>query len=132
MLASVFDIEHERGIIAGKIFDVKITIVATLLFGNVTVSTYVLLATRSGAKVLLALGLRKDVMGNVESSIGQGLAFFFIFLMFFALYKFSPIRRVRARPRYSPRHLRALGSRRLALSSRTPQRSARRRCTRAR
>ena len=27
MLASVFDIESERGIIAGKIFDVKITVV---------------------------------------------------------------------------------------------------------
>ena len=32
VLASVFDIESERGIIAGKIFDVKITIVSTLLF----------------------------------------------------------------------------------------------------
>ena len=32
VLASVFDIESERGIIAGKIFDVKITVVSTLLF----------------------------------------------------------------------------------------------------
>lgn len=48
VLASVFDIESERGIIAGKIFDVKITIVATLLFvANVLVSGYILLATKS-------------------------------------------------------------------------------------
>ena len=51
VLASVFDIENERGIIAGKIFDVKITIVATLLFvANVTVSSYLALATHSGAE----------------------------------------------------------------------------------
>lgn len=98
VLASVFDIENERGIIAGKIFDVKITIVATLLFvANVTVSSYVQLATHSGARVLVALGLRRDVMGRVEYSIGRLLAFVFIGLMFFALYKYLPIRRVRAK-----------------------------------
>jgi membrane protein len=98
VLASVFDIENERGIIAGKIFDVKITIVATLLFvANVTVSSYVLLATHSGARVLVALGLRRDVMGRVEYSIARLLAFVFIGLMFFALYKYLPIRRVRAK-----------------------------------
>lgn len=98
VLASVFDIENERGIIAGKIFDVKITIVATLLFvANVTVSSYVLLATHSGARVLVALGLRRDVMGRVEYSIARILAFLFIGLMFFALYKYLPIRRVRTK-----------------------------------
>jgi membrane protein len=98
VLANVFDIENERGIIAGKIFDVKITIVATLLFiANVTVSTYVLLATRSGARVLVELGLRRDVMGSVEYVIGRLLAFVFIGLMFFALYKYLPIRRVRTK-----------------------------------
>ena len=50
VLASVFDIETERGIIAGKVFDVKITVVSTLLFAaSVTISTYVSLATSSGA-----------------------------------------------------------------------------------
>lgn len=98
VLASVFDIENERGIIAGKIFDVKITVVATLLFvANVTVSTYVLLATHSGAAVLVDLGLRSDVMGRVEYLVGRGLAFLFIGLMFFALYKYLPVRRVRAK-----------------------------------
>lgn len=98
VLASVFDIESERGIIAGKIFDVKITIVATLLFvANVLVSGYILLATKIGAERLSALGIRNDVMGTVEYVIGRGLAFAFIALMFFALYKYLPIRRVRAR-----------------------------------
>lgn len=98
VLASVFDIENERGIIAGKIFDVKITIVSTLLFvANVTVSTYVLLATKRGANALVDVGIRKDVMGGVEYWVGRALAFSFIALMFFALYKYLPVRRVRAR-----------------------------------
>jgi membrane protein len=98
VLASVFDIESERGIIAGKIFDIKITIVATLLFiANLLVSTYVMLATKSGAAALVSLGLRKDVMGGVEYWIGRGLAFAFVFLMFFSLYKYLPIRRIRAK-----------------------------------
>ena len=98
VLASVFDIENERGIIAGKIFDVKITVVATLLFvGNVTVNTYIGLATSNGAQALVELGIRKDVMGGVENAFGRALALFFIALMFFALYKFLPVRRVRTR-----------------------------------
>jgi len=96
VLASVFDIETERGIIAGKIFDVKITIVATLLFvASVTVSTYLTLATRTGAMALVTMGLRNEVMGRVEYLIGRGIAFVFIGLMFFALYKYLPVRRVR-------------------------------------
>jgi membrane protein len=98
VLANVFDIESERGIIAGKIFDVQITVVATLLFvASVTVSTYVMLATRRGARALVMIGLRRDVMGGVEYWIGRGLAFGFIAMMFFALYKFLPVRRVRTR-----------------------------------
>jgi membrane protein len=98
VLASVFDIDNERGIIAGKIFDVKITIVSTLLFvAHVLVSAYVALATRIGAERLRELGIRNDVMGRVEYGIGRGLAFLFIGLMFFALYKYLPIRRVSAR-----------------------------------
>jgi len=98
VLASVFDIDNERGIIAGKIFDVKITVVSTLLFvASVTVSTYVSLATKRGTSLLVTLGLRKDVMGGVEYWTGRALAFTFICLMFFALYKYLPVRRVRAK-----------------------------------
>jgi len=96
VLASVFDIESERGIIAGKIFDVKITVVSTLLFvASVTVNTYATLATHSGVGVLEQMGLRKDVMGGLEAWIVRSIAFVFLALMFFALYKYLPIRRVR-------------------------------------
>src|SRR5205085_4125311 len=67
VLADVFDIENERGIIAGKIFDIQITVVATILFvASTAVSTYILLATSRGLSALAALGLRQDLMGGVE------------------------------------------------------------------
>jgi membrane protein len=97
VLASVFDIESERGIIAGKIFDIEITVVSTLLFiASVTIGTYVMLAASRGAHALTTLGLRNDVMGGMEYWIGRGLSATFLALMFFALYKYLPVRRVRA------------------------------------
>lgn len=98
VLANVFDIESERGIIAGKIFDVKITVLSTLLFVlNVLVSGYILIGTKVGAARLRSLGIRDDVMGTVEYAIGRGLAFLFIALMFYALYRYLPIRKVKPR-----------------------------------
>jgi membrane protein len=97
VLGSAFDIQTERGIIEGKIFDVKITVIATLLFvASTAVTTYIGLATTRGLQVLVALGLRTDVMGNLEYWIGRTIAFLFIALMFFALYRYLPARRIRA------------------------------------
>jgi membrane protein len=97
-LADVFDIENERGIIQGKLFDMKITVVATMLFvASTVVTSYLALATTRGLDALMELGLRRDVMTNLEFWIGRALAFVFITIMFFALYKFLPVRRVRAR-----------------------------------
>ena len=96
VLAEVFDIESERGIVAGKIFDIKITVVATVLVAAYTaLSAYLAAATTRGIAVLSEIGLRQDLMGRVEYSIGRGLAFAFIVLMFFSLYKYLPLRRVR-------------------------------------
>ena len=94
VLASVFDIETERGIIAGKVFDVKITLVSTLLFvASVTVTTYVGLASHA----LVSAGLRTDVLSGIDYWVGRVLGFGFLILMFYALYKFLPIRRVTSR-----------------------------------
>jgi membrane protein len=94
VLASVFDIESERGIIAGKIFDVKITVVSTLLFAaSVMVTSYVALASSA----LVSFNLGTDVISNLQYWIGRTLGFVFIVLMFFALYKYLPIRRVPAK-----------------------------------
>ena len=96
VLAQVFDIDSDRGIIAGKIFDIKITLVSTVLLVVYTsITTYLAFATTQGISVLSGLGLRQDVMGQLEYTIGQLIAFVFIAMMFFALYKFLPNRRIR-------------------------------------
>ncbi len=97
VLADVFDIESERGIIAGKLFDIQITIISTVLVAVYTVlSAYLAFATTRGIQVLAGLGLRRDVMGGLEYTLGRLLAFVFIGLMFFALYRFLPVRRIRS------------------------------------
>lgn len=96
VLANIFDIESERGIIEGKIFDVKITVLASILFVlSMAVTAYISIATSRGVNELVARGVRDDVMGGVEYWVGRLLAFAILVLMFFALYKFLPIRRVR-------------------------------------
>ena len=96
VLAQIFDIDADRGIIAGKIFDIQITIVSSLLLVAYTaLNTYLALGTTRGLSLLGQLGLRQDVIGAVEYNIGQLIAFLFIALMFFALYKFLPNRRIR-------------------------------------
>jgi len=97
-LADVFDIENERSIIRGKIFDFQITAVSTVLFvASTVISSYLALATTRGLGVLKEFGVRQDLMTDLEYWIGRTLAFLFITLMFFALYKYLPIRKVRAR-----------------------------------
>jgi membrane protein len=98
VLASVFDIEQERGIIQGKIFDIKITILSTILItANALISTYVLIATKTSRQVLEDLGIRKDVMGQASAWGTHLVGSLLLGVMFFALYKFLPIRRVRAK-----------------------------------
>jgi membrane protein len=98
VLASVFDIEQERGIIQGKIFDIKITVLSTVLItANTLISTYVLLATKASRQVLEGLGIRKDVMGEASAWGTHLVGTLLLGLMFFALYKFLPIRRVRTK-----------------------------------
>ncbi|HKG95678.1 MAG TPA: YihY/virulence factor BrkB family protein [Gemmatimonadaceae bacterium] len=96
VLADVFDIEQDRGIVAGKLFDIKVTVFSTLLIAAYTaLSAYLAVATTRGVSVLARAGLRDEVMGQIEYTFGRLIAFAFITLMFWALYKFLPNRRVR-------------------------------------
>ena len=96
VLALIFDIDSDRGIVAGKIFDVQITILSSLLLVAYTaLNAYLALATTQGLIFLDEIGVRQDIMGALEYNIGQVIAFAFIALMFFALYKFLPNRKVR-------------------------------------
>ncbi|HEX5971382.1 MAG TPA: YihY/virulence factor BrkB family protein [Gemmatimonadaceae bacterium] len=98
VLASVFDIESERGIVQGKLFDIKITVLSTILITAYTLlSTYVLVATKSSVQVLEELGIRSDVMGQARAWGTHLMASTILAVMFFSLYKFLPVRRVRTK-----------------------------------
>jgi membrane protein len=96
VLASVFDIDRDRGIIAGKVFDVRVTIVSTsLVVAYTALNAYLAIATTRGAQVLAYLGVEPRIMGTLAYTAGRVLAFSVIALMFFGLYKYLPSRYVR-------------------------------------
>jgi len=96
ILNAIFDIEIDRGIIDGKLYDVKVTVVSSLLFVVYTaLSAYLAIASSRGVEVFEALGLREDVMGGVEYTLGRIIAFVFIAALFFGLYKYLPYKKMR-------------------------------------
>jgi membrane protein len=96
VLAAIFDIEADRGIVDGKLFDIKITIVGSLLLVLYTiVSFYLTMASTRGVTILEQLGIRNDIMGTVQYTFLRVVAFSFIALMFFSLYKYLPNRHIR-------------------------------------
>jgi membrane protein len=96
VLAEVFDIEQERSIVAGKVFDILVTIVSMILVvAYSTLSAYLAIGTSKGVALFQKLGVREDVIGGAEYWFGRVLAFSVIVAMFYGLYKYLPIRRVR-------------------------------------
>src|SRR5688500_6659512 len=96
VLAEIFDIEQERGIVQVKIFDMKITLLVSLLFAaNAVLSVFLTLSTSRGVSALSRFVVAPGVIGTLEFCAGWAIAFAVLVLMFFALYKFLPVRRVR-------------------------------------
>lgn len=96
VLAEVFDIEVERGIVVGKIFDLWITVVSGfLLVTYFVLSVYLAVGRTRGAAVFSAIGLSSDVIGRVEYSAGRALAFASIVMAFYGLYRYLPNRKIR-------------------------------------
>jgi membrane protein len=75
---------------------VKITVLASILFVvSMTLTAYITIATSRGVLLLEERGVRTDVMGSVEYWVLRAISFSLLLFMFFALYKFLPVRRVR-------------------------------------
>jgi membrane protein len=92
-LRAVFDVQEERGIIAGKIFDAKMVVVAGTLFTANTAISVVLEAVQTFG--IEWLGLRRGgVVQTAQVLFAQLLAYGFIFLMFQLIYRFLPARRI--------------------------------------
>lgn len=96
VLGAIFDIEIDRGIVDGKLFDVKVTLASSLIFVVYTaLSAYLAIASTRSVAVLAALGLRQDVLGTLGYTLGRAVAFIFIAALFFGLYKFLPGKKIR-------------------------------------
>jgi len=92
-LRDVFDVQEDRGIVQGKIFDAKMVVVAGTLFVANTTITILLEAVQTYGMELL--GLRQGgTVHTLQVLFAQSLAYSFIFLMFLLIYRFLPARRI--------------------------------------
>lgn len=95
VLGAIFDLETDRGIVDGKLFDIKVTVISTLmLVAYTTLSAYLALST-GGTTVMKVLGLRQETMSLLNYIIGRVVAFAFIAGLFYGLYKYLPYKRIR-------------------------------------
>jgi membrane protein len=98
VFARAFDVEKERGIVHGKVFDIVCALGAAgaiTLYGSL--SAYMLAATTRGISLLSTLGVREDLMGPVEYAIGRGVTFLLVFGLCYAAYQLVPNRPIPAR-----------------------------------
>lgn len=94
-LARVFDVDTQRGIIAGKLFDFRMTVATSVLaIAYIVLNAYITIATRSGVEYLRRLGIRDDVMGGLEHAFSRLLAFALVLGLFWGVYRFIPVKRV--------------------------------------
>ncbi|HUF51866.1 MAG TPA: YihY/virulence factor BrkB family protein [Longimicrobiales bacterium] len=95
VLREIFDIQQERSILIGKIFDLQMVFVAgTLLASNIAITaTAQLIAVRGAGYLDIAMGEQSLALDLLL----RGLAFFTIWSMFALIYRYLPIRRIQWR-----------------------------------
>jgi membrane protein len=97
VLTKAMDVPRGHGIVFGKVFDILLTIAATILIvAWIALSAYIALARSGGVALLSGLGLHAEqVMPPLIYLIGRVVAFLLFLTIFFALYKVLPNRKVR-------------------------------------
>jgi len=92
-LREVFDLQEDRGIIQGKLFDALMVVVAgTLFLANTGITVAIEAIHTYGVEWL---GLQEFAEVRVLQALyAQILAFAFIFLMFVLMYRYLPARRI--------------------------------------
>ncbi|HEX6308175.1 MAG TPA: YihY/virulence factor BrkB family protein [Longimicrobiales bacterium] len=92
-LREIFDIQQDRGIIRGKLFDLQMVFVAgTLLVANIAITLALTRVTDLGIAFL-----HIDRGSLVRALIGRTLAFLTIWSMFVLIYRYLPARRIQWR-----------------------------------
>ncbi len=92
-LRSIFDIPENRGIVAGKIFDAKMVVVAGTLFLANTSITIILEAVQTYGIELLGISASDEIQ-LFQKFFAQMLAYAFILAMFVLIYRYLPARRI--------------------------------------
>jgi membrane protein len=91
-LRQIFDVQQDRGIVAGKLFDLQMVVVAGALFTfNLGLTIALEIITRVG---LQALAL-ESVLWRAHVVLGRVVPFFLIWAMFLLIYRYLPARRIR-------------------------------------
>jgi membrane protein len=94
-LREIFDIQQDRGIVAGKIFDIKMVITAgTLLAINVLLTVALDIVGRYG---LNFMGIEPERFTGFARAYATGAAFLSIWFMFVLIYRYLPARRIQWR-----------------------------------
>ena len=97
-LSQVLDFGTQRGVVAGKLHDFRLTLVATFLVtGYLALTAYVAIATSRGVQLFVSLGLRSDVMSGLEYMLSRLQAFILVTALIFVLYRFIPVRGIPTR-----------------------------------
>jgi membrane protein len=91
-LREIFDIHQDRGIIKGKIFDIKMVIAAgTLLAINVALTIVLNLLAAYGVDIL---GIDTTRFRQFDGLYASAVAFLSIWFMFVLIYRYLPARRI--------------------------------------
>lgn len=92
VLRQIFQLPQERGLVWGKLFDVQMVLVSSVLFlVNVGITVVLNLARGLGVE---RLGLSGRSVGIVETGYAFVTAWLFIFVMFLLLFRYVPARRL--------------------------------------
>jgi membrane protein len=98
VLDSVMEVEEGRGILQGKVFDLKMMFLGSLFFlATFLITSVTSLLKKVGPKVLGAKVLYLGMRGELVSFL---LAFVFTVGMFFLLYRFIPYQRMGTKPAF--------------------------------
>lgn len=92
VLAEVFDLDDRPSVVRGKVMDVGMVLVSTVLMSMNVVLTS--LVSALGSEGIRAVGFHP---GTMERALGLLVAFLFIWLMFLLIYKMVSLNRVRWR-----------------------------------
>lgn len=93
VMVRTFDVEKDRGIVHGKLFDIGAAFalaIGVLAYG--VLSAFLVAGAASGGRFLTHLGLHEGVFSRVEYAIGRAVAFGLVTLICFALYRWLPNR----------------------------------------